>query len=231
MSWFQDLAGKAESILNKIDQNAATVLTQKISDKHDPVSTPNDHDLQEVKCEKLATTTLTPIREKLTPKKMLSLKRSPIIENTTQPVEDISVVISGSRNNDENDDDEFTPIINNDGSNEILLPQSNSNSTSRRSSQTSQISSYTDGTVIEKLQINQSTKIQSQYSIPTDGLEQELRALKIVLNQIEGERDEARAELEILQDQIKNANTRTIIKELEELCVQLREDKMALIQK
>lgn len=26
MAWFQNLAGKAEDLLNKIDQNAATVL-------------------------------------------------------------------------------------------------------------------------------------------------------------------------------------------------------------
>lgn len=35
MAWFQNLAGKAEDLLNKIDQNAATVLhdsTNKLLD-------------------------------------------------------------------------------------------------------------------------------------------------------------------------------------------------------
>lgn len=31
MAWLQNLAGRAEDLLNKIDQNAATVLNESIS--------------------------------------------------------------------------------------------------------------------------------------------------------------------------------------------------------
>lgn len=205
MSWFQELAGKAENILNKIDQNAATVLHQKIDKQETTLS-----DLQEVKCEP----TLTPIRE-IKPKNMLSLKSSPILNVPKSHIDKIFI-----------EKQELVDSIDEVTVENEKIPQSRSNSTSRRSS----LSSRADGTVIETF--NQST-ILSQHKYPNeaDGLEQELRALKIVLNQIERERDEARMDLELAQEQIKNSNTKTIINELEELCVQLREDKMTIIHK
>lgn len=63
MSWLTDLAGKAENILNKIDQNAATVLQQSVSTK--PSSYPNDV-LIDIKNE-----ISTPIKRNSSSKKLL----------------------------------------------------------------------------------------------------------------------------------------------------------------
>ncbi len=69
MSWFTDLAGKAENILNKIDQNAATVLQQSVTN---PSTTYPDESLIDYKME--TSTSLTPAIQrpmKLSSKKLL----------------------------------------------------------------------------------------------------------------------------------------------------------------
>lgn len=67
MSWFTDLAGKAENILNKIDQNAATVLHHSVTTKS---SHPNDTQI-DIKNE--TSTLLTPVKRTmpLSSKKLL----------------------------------------------------------------------------------------------------------------------------------------------------------------
>lgn len=85
MSWFTDLAGKAENILNKIDQNAATVLQQQQS-----VAAHPDERLTDVKIE--SSTSPTPTKR---PVKKLLLRAAAdpetvdeITENDNTPTDD-----------------------------------------------------------------------------------------------------------------------------------------------
>lgn len=72
MSWFTDLAGKAENILNKIDQNAATVLQQSVPTK----STHPDEILIDINNE--TPTSSTPIKRTMTlSSKKLVLRADP----------------------------------------------------------------------------------------------------------------------------------------------------------
>lgn len=73
MSWFTDLAGKAENILNKIDQNAATVLQQSVNTN----TTHLDEKLTDTKIE--SSTSSTPTKR--------SVKK--LILRTTDPIETV----------------------------------------------------------------------------------------------------------------------------------------------
>lgn len=123
MSWFQDLAGKAENILNQIDKNAANVL-HKSEDKlivgPDGVSSEATNDV----CLEIQEDDLTSIEApktiirstKLSPKNVLPIKRSMSTASMdkTRQTQEI--------------------VVNRNGSSEQAYPLSNSNSTSRRSS-------------------------------------------------------------------------------------------------
>lgn len=225
MSWFQDLAGKAENILNKIDQNAATVLhhQQKIDQSNESLIGDSSNHLIEVKCESVSVAkSSSSIRDDrpagFTPKNMLSLKKSPAVKRppTVDPV---------VADPDIYDDAEKIPMVS-------TTNKSSSNSTSRRSS----LSSRGDRTVIEAEQTGtvypaMTTSSTSSVTSAGGSIDPELTALKIVLNEIKTERDECKDELETLREQINNANTRSVIKDLQTLCVQLREEQEALIQR
>lgn len=122
MSWFQDLAGKAENILNKIDQNAATVLQV-------PKTEGDDVDgLQEVTCESSNNVKSAAI-PRVPSKGYLSLSRPSTPKKNT-------VV---------NLDDKINLLLN-DGSSSKSETQKKSDLSSRRSS----LNSSKDNTVIEK---------------------------------------------------------------------------------
>lgn len=231
MSWLQDLAGKAENILNKIDQNAATVLhhQQKSDQVTEQLIDDSGNHLIEVKCEQSVpksgiTASLRDDRPVgFTPKNMLSLKKSPAVKRppTIEPV----VAVYPTIDPDIFDDVEKIPMAS-------TTTKSSSNSTSRRSS----LSSRGDRTVIETEQngaANPAMTLSSTSSVTSAGgnIDPELIALKIVLNEIKTERDECKDELETLREQINNANTRSVIKDLQGVCVQLREEQDSLIQR
>lgn len=217
MSWFQDLAGKAENILNKIDQNAATVL-HKSDQATEPLIGDSSNHLIEVKCEpKSGSSSLRDDRPAgFTPKNMLSLKKSPAVKRPP-PIEPGFTVYN---------DVENIPMAS-------TTTKSSSNSTSRRSS----LSSRGDRTVIEAAEQNgvvnlsMTTSATSSVASGVGSVDPELSALKIILNEIKTERDECKDELETLREQINNANTRSVIKDLQTVCVQLREEQEALIQR
>lgn len=79
MSWFTDLAGKAENILNKIDQNAATVLQQSTTTK----STYPDEILIDINNEP---SLAPPIKRTLSSKKLL-LRPDPGADSTDEKVD------------------------------------------------------------------------------------------------------------------------------------------------
>lgn len=122
MSWFQDLAGKAENILNKIDQNAATVLQV-------PKAEGDDVDgLQEVTCES-SNNVKSAVIPRVPSKGYLSLSRP------STPKKNTVVNL-----------DEKINLLLNDGSSSKSETQKKSDLSSRRSS----LNSSKDNTVIEK---------------------------------------------------------------------------------
>lgn len=232
MSWFQDLAGKAENILNKIDQNAATVLHQQKSDQsNEPLigdDSSNPNHLIEVMCDSVTVpksgSSLRDDRPAgFTPKNMLSLKKSPAVK---RPTIEPGIPVYPTIDPDIFDNVEMIPMAS-------TTTKSSSNSTSRRSS----LSSRGDRTVIETDQQNgtanpaMTTSATSSVASAAGSIDPELAALRIVLNEIKTERDECKDELETLREQINNANTRSVIKDLQTVCVQLREEQETLIQR
>ena len=128
MSWFQDLAGKAENILNKIDQNAATVLQQKLEkDEQQQVlvdSVDEQHSSYIINLTAENEILSTPIKQA----SMLSLRGSPIKLEPRTTESPRSTAID--------------PINLKEDKQPVVIP---STSTSRRTS----VSSKADGTVIE----------------------------------------------------------------------------------
>lgn len=108
MSWFQDLAGKAENILNQIDKNAATVLLKADVPK-------------EVRLE-IQQNDVAPKVIEFVPSPRRASKPAMSMKRTTS-----SVSMDGSRRSPE-------IVVERIGSSEQAYPMSNSNSTSRRSS-------------------------------------------------------------------------------------------------
>lgn len=198
MSWFTDIAGKAENLLNKIDQNAASVLKQtngQIDDDSDAsfLLEDNEHSQQS-----------TPIE--------ISMKSNQ---------KSLSITKTPERNKE---------LLSVNGSTSQAKTGSNSNS--RRSSISSK-SSKAGGTVIEKTIItdkHESSQPQEMRDQNTN-LENELAAAKIVLNEIKSERDELKLEVESLVEQIKNENSQSIIKELQETCNKLAQERDSYIEK
>lgn len=119
MSWFQDLAGKAENILNKIDKNAANVLNKV--EPSSSASNPNDVRL-EIQ-EDVATITDSPQTE---------THHNP----TTSPNNVIPIIKRSASSTSMNENRHQTPevIVERFVSSEQAYPLTNSNSTSRRSS-------------------------------------------------------------------------------------------------
>lgn len=208
-SWFQDLAGKAENILNKIDQNAATVLQQQT----DSIIHPTTSALTEVKCDPpppSGIASATAIDKQRFPSSLLA---TPKMLSLKKPSSTTSIVSQQQESNHSAVELDFDLP---DG----RPPTSSSASTSRRSS----VSSRADrSTVIEVVAATPSST--SNASNP------EVAALKIVLGEIKAERDEARQECELLREQINSTHTRTVIKDLEQICVQLRKENEAISQR
>lgn len=236
-SWFSDLAGKAENILNKIDQNAASVLKNDMSDRDQLLEvkiSKNANDEAIDKQTKISNGS-TPGRNiqtnsmKLprTPKQILysSTERTPLfskVESTSLALKTISVIA--------------------DDGNKLVIP-SNASSSSRRSS----CSSRTEGiqTVIEYPITKLSTEITTtntngeMMSIPTTSLsslqcttddKSEMMAAKIVLSQMKVERDQMRSEIAELKSQLAVAQKEDLLSELTATCDQLVIDKENLQQ-
>ncbi|XP_050069400.1 golgin-84 [Anopheles maculipalpis] len=207
MSWFQDLAGKAENILTKIDQNAATVLqTRPTSGDVEgapllEVSVMTNEAPPPQHVPKPRVVSKSTLLSKKTPKGMVrsassaSYEKSLELEAETQSTKSEKQNISGS--------------------------------SSRRSSLTSK----KGGTVIDmsELVANHSSHDDRE---PNFSIEKELAAMKIVLAEIKAERDELKSELDTaLSQQLSNGETESKLLELEVLCQNLSEEKMALAGK
>lgn len=107
MSWLQDLAGKAETMLNKLDQNAATVLHQT-SEVVSSITTNSNIEkvpLMDVKVEnevsKMPRPTSKGSMMQLTPKKNVTIgaQLSGSLSNTGQDLQSIGIDIDKRSNN------------------------------------------------------------------------------------------------------------------------------------
>lgn len=204
-SWFTDLAGKAENILNKIDQNAANVLKNDSNENGKLLDT--KYKGNEFETHQNEINTLSSIKKTIS-------SNSLILQRTPKKQVEITVTESSII-------DEKMPVINQDENLSMNWNQS------RRSS----CSSRTEGvqTVIECPIDNNKLNI-STYSTESDN-PSELSAMRIVLAEVKSERESIKKELNELKKQIANARTTEIIASLEEACDRLTRDNETLTER
>lgn len=214
MSWLSDLAGKAENILNKIDQNAANVLKSETDQ------------LIEVKCNgdnvKMGISTI----KRTTSSHSLRLLRTP--KKNVNKSEEVD-----TRNKDE----KIAINITNNNDDSVKAPGSvsNASNSSRRSSWSSRTEAIT---VIEypiaPLAVtapitDMNSSVHSVQSIQsTEDERNELAAVKIVLAQMKSERDQLKSELDELNQQVAMDHTNELVADLERTCNELTTEKEQL---
>ncbi|XP_062562385.1 golgin-84 [Armigeres subalbatus] len=203
MSWLQDLAGKAENILTKIDQNAATVLTRQTNENGDVEAVESLLEVTTVPAVEYSSAVIL----KPSASKALSLN-----VKTSSPRGMVRSASSASH--------ERNIFVDIEGGS----AKSERQTSSRRSS----ISSKKDGTVIE---FNATPEVSNAASSTGYTLEKELAATKIVLAEIKSERDELKIELDSAQTQLNNSDQEDKIKELEALCQSLIDEKNEMFVK
>lgn len=246
MSWFSELAGKAENILNKIDQNAANVLKSEVEQSNDT----NFNNAINIDKESQPSTNTSSSIKRTFSSNSLKLLRTPK-KTATSTIAITSYVDNETQNGEENEnfnknDKQFLTIASNgiDEPEPQLSNKSNASNSSRRSS----CSSRTEGpvTVIEcPIVQNESEKndIMSTSAISTSSAassksqqmsgedRNELSALKIILTQVKSERDRFKTEVDNLTNQATHSKANEIIAELEETCNQLASENEDLTKK
>ncbi|XP_058129143.1 golgin-84 [Anopheles ziemanni] len=203
MSWFQDLAGRAENILTKIDQNAATVLQTRPDS--DDVDTP----LLEVSVAS-ETTAPKPAKPRIVSTgSILSVKNS---KGMTRSASNSSY----ERNIDENI--------------ETLSSKSEKQNFSDTSSRRSSLNSKKDGTVIDMSAVMSNNATVPALD-PGYSVEKELAAMKIILAEVKSERDELKSELDNAMSLLSNGEAEAKLLDLEALCQSLADEKNDLATK
>lgn len=205
-SWFSELAGKAENILNKIDQNAANVLKTESNENGKQLD--SKYKMNDLENQQNELNTLSSIKK--------SISANSLILRTPKKQMEQIIFITESKQ-----DEDKAPAVNQDENLSVNWSQS------RRSS----CSSRTEGvqTVIECPIENNKMNI-STYSTESDN-PSELSAMKIVLAEVKADREALQKELNELKKQIANARTTELIASLEEVCDRLTRDNEALNEK
>uniref|UniRef100_A0A3F2YVI4 Uncharacterized protein n=1 Tax=Anopheles culicifacies TaxID=139723 RepID=A0A3F2YVI4_9DIPT len=203
MSWFQDLAGKAENILTKIDQNAATVLQTR----------PNSGDVEGAPLLEVSVMTNEQVTSPLQPATKVWVATKSSLLNKKMP--------RGIMRSASNASYEKSQELEADTQSLKSEKQNVSGSSSRRSS----LNSKKEGTVIDMSELvaknSTNAEHEANYSI-----EKELAAIKIVLAEVKAERDELKSELDTaISQQLTNGETESKLLELEVLCQNLLEEK------
>lgn len=199
---------KAENILNKLDKSAASVL--KTTEQENLIPKSDD-----------AAQTSSGIRKISSKNNMLVLKSS--TPKKKKPVLD--------------PEEKILDILNNETETKSQKSQKFSD---RQSDASSVISRHDTVVIMEKSDDQGSVASQSQSksinmtssttSLQNFSAEKELAATKMVLAELKSERDELKAELEILMEQTKNNNSQMKITELEDLLNQMIEEKENLVK-
>uniref|UniRef100_A0A182P590 Uncharacterized protein n=1 Tax=Anopheles epiroticus TaxID=199890 RepID=A0A182P590_9DIPT len=207
MSWFQDLAGKAENILTKIDQNAATVLQTR----------PAAGDVEGAPLLEVSVMTNKVPSHATAPKPRVSAKGPLLTKKSPRGM----VRSASSASNEKYLEAEA----------ETHSSKSEKLNMFETSSRRSSLNSKQDGTVIDMNEVvaekSSYTELEANHDI-----EKELAATKIVLAEIKAERDELKTELDnTLSQQLTNGETESKLLEFELLCQSLSEEKMMLAGK
>lgn len=234
-SWFSDLAGKAENILNKIDQNAASVLKNDSNERDQLLEVKTECDIDNGTIDRhIKITTGSPAIRNIS-SNSLKLGKSPKrplyipTERLLQADDEGQIKFDSKVLNTLNVDD---------GQTKLVLPSNASNS-SRRSS----CSSRTEGiqTVIEypipkhSLEITNVNGDPMQKSTSSSSLQSaaddknEMIASRIILNQLKMEREQMRSEIAELKIQL--AQKEDLVSELTATCDLLATDEENLQQK
>ncbi|XP_035904231.1 golgin-84 [Anopheles stephensi] len=207
MSWFQDLAGKAENILTKIDQNAATVLQTR----------PTSGDVEGAPLLEVSVMTNEAPSPNV-PKPRMVVSKSSLLSKKMPK----GMVRSASNASYEKSQEQEA---------ETQSVKSEKPNISGSSSRRSSLTSKKDGTVIDmsELVTNHSSHDVRE---PNYSIEKEMAALKIVLAEVKAERDELKGELDTaLSQQLSNGETESKLLELEVLCQNLSTEKNSLAGK
>ncbi|XP_055851734.1 golgin-84 [Episyrphus balteatus] len=200
MSWITGLADKAENILNKLDQNAATALQTPPNSSNTITTTSslptiiNPNIIQNDRIEVI--NRIYPANSLQLVKSPLSPKRTPSTPTKSSPTKQVASSVDT-----------------------IDFPQDISNLSSRRSSLSSQPDSVTIDMSVTSEKNNVPTQPKSISEI------QELAAFKIALADISNERDELKGKLLALTDSSQNALMQTRLGEMEILVNRLTAER------
>lgn len=215
MSWLSDLAGRAENILNKIDQNAANVLK---TDTEQLLEVKSNGDVSELPA--------SPSMRIVGSSNALKLTRAKIPD----PIKIGKVPLNVS-----NEDTNQKSSLSN---------ASSSSRRSSWSSRTEgvtviefPIATVTDAvadaaTTVPAVQSDMSTSMHSvQSNLSAEDERHELAAIKIVLAQMKAERDQFKAELDELMKEIAAKDDSKLIADLEQACRELSTEREQLYDK
>lgn len=236
-SWFSDLAGKAENILNKIDQNAASVLKNDPNDRDQLIEVKTGEDIDDVELIKKNKIANGSPAIRGIASNALKLPKSPKQKTLYTPVD------RNTQNIDEpiKNGSKLNNIVNGDDGSKLNPPKSNASNSSRRSS----CSSRTEGiqTVIEYPIAKHSadaptgngdimhTSTSSSSMHGSIEEKNEMMASRIILAQLKAERDQMKAEIGDLKNQLAIAQKVDLVSELTATCDQLSSDKDSLQRK
>lgn len=217
MSWLSDLAGKAENILNKIDQNAANVLKSETDQ------------LIEVKCNGDDSKTGLSSIKRTTSSNSLKLLRTP--KKNVNKSEEVD-----SRN--KNEKTALNITNNNDESAMPPSSVSNASNSSRRSSWSSRTEAITvieypiASVAIAASTVDMNSSVHSVQSVQSTEEERtELAAVKIVLAQVKSERDRLKTDLDELTRQVAMDHTDELVADLERTCNELTSEREQLVDR
>lgn len=201
MSWFTDIAGKAENLLNKIDQNAASVLKQ--SEK--------DAEIQESLLAESNNTLMSTSTDSIisSSEKPTTLRKSLSLLNTVDYHKDSL----------------------NSGGKSQSASTSRKNSVSSKSSKADTATVVSIGGNSSTFGPVSSLQKTNNIDVTTKNVDVELAATKIVLNEIKAERDELKLEIESLMEQVKDETSQTIIRDLQTTNAQFLEENQMNEQK
>lgn len=234
-SWFSDLAGKAENILNKIDQNAASVLKNDTNERDQLLEVKTGDDVVDANYDnKMNISNGSPALRNITGNAM-KLPRTPK-KPLYAPIDRVPHVDVDELNKI----DLKVNIVNGEDSSKLHLP-SNASSSSRRSS----CSSRTEGiqTVIEYPITKHSTESSNanddrmHTSVSSNSLQSaaedkaEMMASRIVLAQLKSEREQMKLGIADLKNQLAIAQREDLVSELAATNDQLATDKEQLQRK
>lgn len=236
-SWFSDLAGKAENILNKIDKNAASVLKNDTNERDQLLEVTTGDDVVDASHIKTFKVINGSPQIRNFPSNALKLPKSPK-KTLYIPSDRISTIQSNKETLKK--ESKLNNIVNGDDGTKLNLP-SNASSSSRRSS----CSSRTEGmqTVIEypitKHSIEASnTSGDIMHTSTSSGSlhnsveeKNEMMATRIIVAQMKTERDQMKAEITDLKNKLTIAQKEDLVSELTVTCDQLVTDKENLQRK